>query len=384
MLLPYWDHSGQLHHLEGQPESFGDWQRGNELCTSRQGLHNAVEAILNHNIVSTRCLAKDMNTTLDVTLDNGSAVIVRQRHQYPSDPILEKWALDKFNAEIRLFRWLKDNSSIPVPAVIAVDHMDSNFSIQEKLPGSTLANEWHFLPLAMKDWVISNYIDLVLELFRIPVPQRIGSVLVEVKNGTHAITVGPRIGVNPSQSCPTVIEDVFEYVRFFVALKRKAVRDMEPDAQQRAEETLSYVERSIMTILKSFNDPSLFRCVLTHGDLHSFNILVNKSGNITAVLDWEINSIQPAIFSASYPIWLSDDGVRDPGFAASTYWWDESPEERKRICAQFETIVRERDQLYYNCLRAGRNLRSAVDWLTDHHPDPGFDNMRSWATVHLR
>jgi hypothetical protein len=114
---------------------------------------------------------------------------------------------------------------------------------------------------------------------------------------------------------------------------------MAPDAQQRAEETLSYVECKIISVIKSLDDPSLLRCVLTHADFHGSNILVNNSANITAALDWEINYIQPAIFSTDYPVWLSDDGVRDPRFASINYWWDESPEERERLRTQFEMAI---------------------------------------------
>jgi len=187
--------------------------------------------------------------------------------------------------------------------------------------------------------LISDYVDIVLELFHLAVPQRIGSASVETKNGTRVMNIGPRIAPNPFYSSHRVFNDVLEYVSFLTTVKRQSVADMKPEEQQRAEETLSSVETKTISLLRSLSDPSLFRCVLTHADLHSNNILVDSCGHITAVLDWEVNYILPAILGAEYPIWLSDQGTMDPRFASDTYWWEESPEERQRLCAQFETVI---------------------------------------------
>lgn len=185
---------------------------------------------------------------------------------------------------------------------------------------------------------MSDYVNVVLKLFRLPVPQRIGSALVETVNGTRIINVGPRIGPNPTYSSPKVFENVFEYLQFLVASKREAVKQMKLEDQQRAEETLSSLEAKAISLL-CLSDHSLLRCVLTHADLHNYNILANGDGNITAVIDWEINYIQPAILGVDYPLWLSDQGVHDPRFACDNYWWEEGPAEIQRLCAQFEAVT---------------------------------------------
>jgi len=62
------------------------------------------------------------------------------------------------------------------------------------------------------------------------------------------------------------------------------------------------------------------------------NILVDKSGSITGVVDWEYHVLHPAVLAASYPPWLSYEGCNDPRFVdpKQTFWLD-SPEESKRL-----------------------------------------------------
>lgn len=72
---------------------------------------------------------------------------------------------------------------------------------------------------------------------------------------------------------------------------------MKAEDQPPAVEILSFVNTKV---LQGITDPSFLRCVLTHTDLHNHNILVTNDGRITAVLDWEVNRIQPAILGVDY------------------------------------------------------------------------------------
>jgi len=159
---------------------------------------------------------------------------------------------------------------------------------------------------------------------------------------------------------------------------------MNAEDKPRAEETLTSLEAKAYSILQGITDPSSLRCVLTHADLHNHNILVASNGRITAVLDWELNRIQPAILGVDYPRWFSDDGPDDPRFADDNTWWEASPAERDKIRTQFEEMVKERDPQFYKCLMEGRDLRAIVAWLMDWRADPGFDRMRSWSTSQLK
>jgi hypothetical protein len=62
------------------------------------------------------------------------------------------------------------------------------------------------------------------------------------------------------------------------------------------------------------------------------NILIDKDGHITGVVDWEYQTLQPAVLAATYPPWLSYDGSCDPRFSnpQETFWLD-SADESKRL-----------------------------------------------------
>lgn len=183
-----------------------------------------------------------------------------------------------------------------------------------------------------------DYVDVILNLFHLRVPQLIGSALCDLVDGTPVLSVGPRIGPSPICSSSDTFDDASELFRFLISVKRKSIEPMSPSDQVRAEQVLSAIESRVGSLLQRLSDPVLSRCVLTHADLHSYNILADEKGMITAILDWEINYIQPAIIGVGYPEWLSDDGPSDPDFASAHYWWDESPNERRRLRAYFEQV----------------------------------------------
>lgn len=190
---------------------------------------------------------------------------------------------------------------------------------------------------------MSAYVDIVVEIFRLPVPQDIGSASFDTSS---VMTVGPLIAANPPQSSSKVFNDIFEYFHFLVTLKKRVICLMKVEDQPRAEEILSFVNAKALDLLQGITDPSFLRCVLTHADLHNHNILVTNDGRITAVLDWELNRIQPAILGVDYPLWLSDQGPDDPRFASDNTWWEDSPADRKRIRAQFEKVSCEESPRY--------------------------------------
>ena len=184
---------------------------------------------------------------------------------------------------------------------------------------------------------MSAYVDTVLEIFRLAVPQGIGSVSFEPDS---VMNVGPLIAANPVQSSSKTFNNISEYFHFLITLKRQVVCSMNPEDQPRAKDSLCSVEAKALSFLQGVTDPSLLRCVLSHADLHNHNILAMNVGSITAILDWEINRIQPAILGVEYPLWLADQGADDPRFADDYTWWEDSPDERRRIHVRFEQVRR--------------------------------------------
>lgn len=97
---------------------------------------------------------------------------------------------------------------------------------------------------------------------------------------------------------------------------------MNAEDQPRAREILTSVEAKAHSIIQGIDHPSFLRCVLTHADLHNYNIIVANDGHIAAVLDRELNRIQPAILGVDYSRWFSDQGPDDPQFADDDTWWE--------------------------------------------------------------
>lgn len=60
-LLPFWSIAGEVHQLDGWPESLEDWSRGEIIDSERLLLLNAVESAMGHQVASTRVLSQDMN-----------------------------------------------------------------------------------------------------------------------------------------------------------------------------------------------------------------------------------------------------------------------------------------------------------------------------------
>jgi aminoglycoside phosphotransferase len=69
---------------------------------------------------------------------------VRQRRRYENDPIWERWSTQKLAFEMRLLKWLRKNSDLPVPRYIAGDDDQDQptFLVMSQLPGSLLFNRW--------------------------------------------------------------------------------------------------------------------------------------------------------------------------------------------------------------------------------------------------
>ena len=60
-LLPFWNRAGVVKFLEPYPDSFHDWELGQEVIESHRDLHTAIPKILNRKMLRTSCKALDMN-----------------------------------------------------------------------------------------------------------------------------------------------------------------------------------------------------------------------------------------------------------------------------------------------------------------------------------
>ena len=159
-------------------------------------------------------------------------------------------------------------------------------------------------------------------------PQRIGTFVPGVSS--ESVDVIPRIGVQRFRAT-RVFEDIQQFLNFLFELKKNSPV-IGGDDGGHIDELRRHVDEVLAALSSKATASSLFRCVLVHNDLNEMNILVDESGRITGVIDWEYQTLQPAVLAADYPPWLSYDGCCDPRFAdpKKTFWLD-SPKESKRL-----------------------------------------------------
>jgi hypothetical protein len=160
------------------------------------------------------------------------------------------------------------------------------------------------------------------------VPQKIGTLVPSISSDSADVI--PRIGVQRFRAT-RVYEDIQQYIAFLFELKKNSPV-IGGDDGGHIDELRRHVDGVLAVLPPKPISPSLFRCVLAHNDLNEMNILVDESGRITGVVDWEYQTLQPAILAADYPPWLSYDGCCDPRFAdpKQTFWLD-SPKESERL-----------------------------------------------------
>jgi hypothetical protein len=160
------------------------------------------------------------------------------------------------------------------------------------------------------------------------VPQRIGTFVPSVSS--ESVDVIPRIGVQRFRATK-VFENIQQYLAFLFELKKNSPV-IGGDDNGHIDELRGYVDGILALLSSEATISNLLRCVLVHNDLNERNILVDEGGCITGVIDWEYQTLQPAILAADYPPWLSYDGSCDPRFAdpKQTFWLD-SPKESKRL-----------------------------------------------------
>jgi hypothetical protein len=75
---------------------------------------------------------------------------------------------------------------------------------------------------------MSAYVGTVLEIFRPPVPQRMGSASFDAAG---VMSVGSLIAANPTQSGSKDFDNVFEYFDFLITLKQQVMHLMKPENQ---------------------------------------------------------------------------------------------------------------------------------------------------------
>lgn len=249
--------------------------------------------------------------------------------------------------EVAIMRWIRQNTSIPVPSVVRFDTTNANvlgseYTLLERMPGRSVDKMYVDLTDDIKLKLVNQLTDMLIELNKHEW-NHIGGLQLDDQG---AIVPGPVLEdtfwlvpdiakywdhdqsidtLNPKGPYDTHAELIQAYLRCFI------------NATQ-SHSSLSWlsdlVPRLEPLIDRAPNIPSLSstRLILAHKDLHFANVMALPDGTITAILDWEFAGVVPS---------LRWDPVR--AFLWSAEYSDPANAEKARMRAVFEAELDRRD-----------------------------------------
>lgn len=314
----------------------------------------------------------------EISLAGGQIVLMWLR---PTSSDIE-WSQRLFESETTLLRWFSAHSAVPAPRLLHVlpnsARIARNAFVTQGFTGEPIKNLYPTLSSRAKEQLVRLYADFALKLFDINVPQTIGSI--SVASSSDELIVIPRIYNANHAHTSEVFPTLQKYLEYLSTLKtrRAFTSDTGDEHRFRAQASISQLIAHLRGHLTQLDERCVHRMVLAHDGLGDMNLMVDSSGNITAILDWWMNSTLPAILAAEYPPWLRYDGINDPRFAAPKKSWLETPEESARLRRIYQGAVKHND-VYYTALMQGTQLRAAVGWVFDIEDDPCCARMKQWT-----
>lgn len=266
-----------------------------------------------------------------------------------------RWAEEKSQNEVAVMKYIKQNTSIPVPDVVAYGGTADNPTglgpfiimtwiegqrmkeILEKKPSDTEGGSTEsVLNLDTEDHILrklyAGIADVLLELWSLDF-DKIGSLVCEDDKGTKSWTINRRplsLGINemvrfggiPEEDIrPGPFSSTLDYFFYLSEMRflhlKKQQNSVFDSRDARAKFACRYLFKSIIPHFVSSNDingPFKLFC----DDFGPGNILVDPSTlKITGVIDWEFCYTAPSQFLASPPSWLllkhPDHWVEDEG-----------------------------------------------------------------------
>ncbi|KAL0937441.1 kinesin light chain [Colletotrichum truncatum] len=218
----------------------------------------------------------------------------------------------KTENEIAIMKWAREHTSVPVPAVIRWDSSCENvlgneFSLLEKVPGISADKLFWDMSDEIRRKVVEQLVLFLAEIYKNSTWKYVGGMKVDEKG---------EIGPGP------LVDEWFwmaPQIERFWGDKGETVESLNPidgpfedwaahiDA---AMEKYVYVinhhpslewMRDLVPRLEAFRkyirehkqEMNETRYVLAHRDLHLANIMVDKDGTVTGLLDWEFGGVVP-------------------------------------------------------------------------------------------
>ncbi|EIW65161.1 uncharacterized protein TRAVEDRAFT_42540 [Trametes versicolor FP-101664 SS1] len=334
-----------------------------------------VETNLSRKIVLMERLHLGSNPVIRIQYEDGEENVARnfvRNHLNREEDI--QTIFRRFRREIHLMEWLKANdSAIPGPTIIYPRNISPEigvtFVILDKLPGELVVNVFGRLPYLAKARLVLEHADKMLALFRLSVPQRIGSPICG--SGGTVMDVGPWCPADHKYAPTKVFNTLEEWISDMIQTKARILEhaeDTTPSDRSDNDRVLARLTTALSALCTRFSLPSYRRCVLNHDELYPTKILVSAHGALTGIVDWEYTSIRPALLAAQYPSYLRYDHARE--------WYVVNPQDAQSLRDLYRAAVELKDPEYWEALVDGENLRYAVELLT--HDTFGYHDLETW------
>jgi aminoglycoside phosphotransferase (APT) family kinase protein len=244
--------------------------------------------------------------------------------------------------EVAMIQWIRENTSIPAPAVIAFDHTLNNalhheYSITEFVSGQPLSEVYH--QVKDRDSLVNQLIDYLLELYAKPFDHIGGLQVAEdsFKPGPmtewHFWTNKDR-DIWPDPLSMNAVGPFNSYTAYCIANMKVSKKAIDSHETLKHLRSIS-LDRLIDAIASKGDDLTTSRFVLTHRDLHFGNIMYDvDQQKITGIIDWELAAILPyQLWNPGNFLWTGGEGI-------------EADEEKARYYADFERLCRQRNVEY--------------------------------------
>ncbi|KAI1177568.1 kinase-like domain-containing protein [Nemania sp. FL0916] len=301
----------------------------------------------------------------------------------------------KTRGEVATLSWLRQNTTAPVPKVVASDASNNNeigfeWILMELMPGYRAYHKWRTMSMEQKVTLTKRIAEIQVELFRYGRPddafRGIGTPYINAQGRDDISTsiapglltsleffIGNRLKYEVSRGPFTCSYAWLESQLNLIVLEQTEIYDeaADDDDKEDAEEILG-LARQLLSLLPqvfpSADEANTEPTVLWHDDLNLHNIIVSEQGEITAIVDWECVSALPMWITTETPKFLQgntrvDEPKRDdysketPEPAASNedhdsdhldnegidslYWIHRMDYEKTQLREVYETTLRE-------------------------------------------
>ena len=273
------------------------------------------------------------NKVYEITSAN---MICMMRVSLPVDPYY------KTESEVATIEFVRQKTSLPVPQVVAFDSNNENelgfeWMLMEMMPGIPLRKRWRKMSWDAKVDIVNH---LVLEHARLFEEHfhKIGNIFTSVdgyfldigRMVSRIFFWGDYLTQDVSRGPFTSSHDWLKARLHSVLTDQQRILDTscDEDEIEDAEAALDLAMK-LLEILPTIFLPNVSAgepTVLFHDDLSMQNILVNDSGRLTAVIDWECVSAVPLWRACQLPA-LFDERTREGKPNRETYAADSDEED---------------------------------------------------------